>query len=102
MGPPLFSGRSIAHCAVDRGIWLALPYTQRIAYLYTCIVLSYCAALLRWVFGFLHWRRYLGDTDSRILHISALIFTILLWGIYYLVGGIYYWLRGENDVIQTF
>ena len=25
---------SIAHCAVDRGIWLALPYTQRIAYLY--------------------------------------------------------------------
>ena len=36
--------RSIAHCAVDRGIWLALPYTQRIAYLYTCIELLRCAA----------------------------------------------------------
>ena len=66
--------------------------------LHTCThALSYCAALQqRWVFGFLHWRRYLGDTDSRILHISALIFTILLWGIYYLVGGIYYWLRGRK------
>ena len=39
------------------------------------------------IFNFLE--RYFGDTDSRILQISALIFTILLWGFYY-------WLRGRN------
>ena len=96
MGPPLFSGT--LDCTLCGGPWHMASATVHTAH---CILvhmyaLSYCAALLRWVFGFLHWRRYLGDTDSRILHISALIFTILLWGIYYLVGGIYYWLRGRK------
>ena len=52
--------RSIAHCAVDRGIWLALPYTQRIAYLYTCIELLRCAAAV----GFLVF--YIGGDTLAI------------------------------------